>query len=113
MGSPIVYSLEIQENGKSFPAVISKTKKTVFCLDKALLEKVWEILVPVKAVIAERRIKTGGFQILSKKEIELLCLEWENNKEGTIPFMWTPGYKTLPESEVTSPFGKEYVMNMC
>lgn len=98
----------------AFPALISEGEELFVCIDKKLLEKVWEklpkrkarvSLIQLYANLTEKvgyNVRVGDeaepIHILSEEEFDALA-----NREE--PFMWSPGLGSLRGAvDVRSPF---------
>jgi len=100
----------------TFPALISQNEELFVCLDKKLLQKVWEKLPLREAALNELQLYTNssiGFnvsvgdhttpiRVLSEEDFIELC-ERENQ-----PFKWAPGLINLKSSsKIKSPFDED------
>lgn len=113
------YFLELEHGLMGFfPAIIKKNKEMVVCLDKSLLEKVWNLLPRRKTKIVEaillvntdgsfgfdirneNKENTEQVHILSEKEFNRLIA-----RSGDSPFGWVPGLLGFKKDDsVPSPF---------
>jgi hypothetical protein len=113
------YFLELEHGLMGFvPAIIKKNKEMVVCLDKSLLEKVWNLLPRRKAKVVEAILLVKmdgsfGFDIRNENKEDTDPIHILSEKEfnglteggGDSPFGWAPGLLGLKKDDrVPSPF---------
>jgi hypothetical protein len=100
-----------------FPAIFAKDGEMVVCLDKALLEKVWDLLPKRRAEVGEALLLVSpkdsfGFDVRNdqKEDVEPVHIltqeEFDSlTKEYDLPFKWVSGLISGCSGPVESPFG--------